>query len=72
MLTPWWDTKLRLFNGSHLLLGVSHKGRMAASIEIAACKERIKRGEATRIEIESVSPHGAIYVDELRKEARCP
>ena len=61
-----FDTRLTLYKGKQILIVVNHKGRACAEIEIDCCKSRIHKGEATHYEIESISPSGAEYINELR------
>ena len=63
-----FDTKLTLWASKKKLIVVCHKGRTALEIEIACCKSRIDKGEATHYVIESLSSHGSTYIDELRPD----
>ena len=64
-----WDTNLKFYNKRDLILDVSHRGRVAAEIEIECCLARIARSDGTCIVLESLSEHGATYIEELRAKA---
>lgn len=62
-----FDTRLTLYKGKDKLIVIDHRGRTAAEIEIDVCNKRIRRGEATHLELESLSSYGAGYIRELRE-----
>ena len=60
------NTRLTLFKNDRILIIIDHKNKNSAKVEIDVCKERMRRGEITHIEIESISNYGATYIKELR------
>jgi len=69
MLQPDWDYTLRIFappnRGGELLLETTHRGEASRDIELAVCRERMKRGEVSHVEvIAHVPPYGITTITE--------
>lgn len=66
---PDWDFKVRGFAGGRhpsgvkpgtLLLETTHKGERSAYIEVETWKERMRRGEVSKVELIDMRPLGKL------------
>jgi len=62
-----YDVRIKLWNGKRLLLDVSNRGLLSATVEVDACRSRIAKGDATHFDIFPLNRYGDRIIEQLEK-----